>query len=164
MLHSTPESPAQDEVADAEDSKTFEPRRAPYWSMLTLLVAAGVAAFIVWTEPDVMWDGIAVVVVAAGALAFAEMGKFRRAMSVVVGPHGFVAVDTLGRRHPVAWDEVKRVTLFRVGWIRLLRVRTSRLSHWIPLEMEDAPGLRDEITRRVGRGHRLADALWRELR
>ena len=85
-------------------------------------------------------------------------------MSVVVGPHGFVAADTFSRRHPVAWDEVKRVTLFRVGWIRLLRVRTSRLSHWIPLEMADTPGLRDEITRRVGRGHKLADALWRELR
>ncbi len=64
----------------------------------------------------------------------------------------------------MAWGDVKRVTLFRVGWIRLLRVRTSRLSYWIPLEVDDAAGLRDEITRRVGRGHRLADALWRELR
>ena len=164
MSDSPSASSASDEVADAEDSKSFEPRRAPYWFMLTLLVAASVTAFIIWTEPDVMWDGIAVVVVAAGALAYAEMGQLKRTLSVVVGPNGFVAVDTLGRRHPVKWSEVKRVTLFRVGWIRFLRVRTARLSHWIPLEMEHAVSMRDEITRRVGRGHRLADALWRQLR
>ena len=163
MPHSTPESPALDGVAEAEDSKTFEPRRAPYWFMLTVLAAAGVAAFIVWTE-EVMWDGIAVVVVVAGLAAFFEMGKLKRALSVVVGADWFIATDTIGRRHRVAWREVKDVTLFRFGWIRLLRVRTSRLSHWIPLDLDDPQGLRDEITRHVGRGHWLAQALWRELR
>ncbi len=29
-----------------------------------------------------------------------------------------VAVDSFGGRHPVAWSEVKRVTLFQVGCIR----------------------------------------------
>lgn len=137
----------------------------PYWSMLTLLAIALVTPFIVWSEwPDVEWEGIAVVAAVAVIVGYTQLRQLRKLLAVAISPRGFVAMDTFGEREGVAWEDVERVTLFRIGWIRFLRVRTAQMSRWIPLEVNDAPQLRDEVTRHAGRGHRLADALWRHLR
>jgi hypothetical protein len=160
-----PKVPAPEEPADSEQAAIFEVRMLPYWAMLTLLAIALVTPFIVWSEwPDVEWEGIAVAAAVAGIVGYTQLRQLRKLVAVAISPRGFVAMDTFGERESVAWGDIERVTFLRIGWIRFLRVRSAQMSHWIPLEVNDATMLRDEVTRHAGRGHRLADALWRHLR